>query len=52
MRTEPFSSSAEMEEFFRACDALDGPANEPDWNEHLKTIDASGRIGAGESARS
>ena len=52
MRTEPFSSPAEMEEFLRACDALDGPASEPDWNEHLKTIDASRRVGAGESARS
>lgn len=38
-RTAPFSSCAEMEDFFRACDALDGPASEPDWIEHLSVID-------------
>ena len=48
-RTAPFSSSEEMEEFFRACDALDGPASEPDWNEHLSVIDASRREGAATS---
>ena len=45
-RSAPFSSRAEMEEFFRACDALDGPATEPDWDEHLSVIDASRRNGA------
>lgn len=44
-RSAPFSSRAEMEEFFRACDALDGPGSEPDWNEHLNVIDASRREG-------
>ena len=48
-RTAPFSSPAEMEGFFRACDALDGPAIEPDWNEHLNVIDASRRDGAATS---
>lgn len=48
-RTAPFSSPAEMEDFFRACDTLDGPASEPDWNEHLKTIDASRRESAATS---
>lgn len=42
-RFAPFSSRAEMEEFFRACDALDGPESEPDWEEHLGTIDAARR---------
>ena len=44
-RSAPFSSHAEMEEFFRACDALDGPAREPDWDEHLRVIDAARREG-------
>ena len=44
-----FAAPSEMEEFFRACDALDGPASEPDWNEHLSVIDASRREGAATS---
>ena len=39
----PFRSQAEIEEFFRECDALDGPAAEPDWGEHLAVIDDSRR---------
>ena len=34
-----FAAPGEMEDFFRACDTLDGPAREPDWNEHLKSIE-------------
>ena len=48
-RTAPFSSRAEMEEFFRGCDTLDGPASEPDWSIHLSVIDASRRDGAAAS---
>ena len=40
-RSEPFESPAELEGFFRACDALEGPATEPEWNEHLAVIDES-----------
>ena len=51
MRTEPFSSPAEMEEFFRACDALNGPANEPDLErapEDHRRISPRRRRGVGE----
>ena len=36
-RSHPFESPADLEEFFRACDALEGPEREPDWQEHLAT---------------
>lgn len=44
-KIQPFRSPAEMEEFFRECDALDGPPSEPDWEEHLVAIDQSRRRG-------
>jgi len=31
--------------FFRACDDLDGPEQEPDWSEHLRVIKATRRGG-------
>ena len=37
-RSHPFESPADLEEFFRACDALEGPEREPDWQEHLAVI--------------
>ena len=37
-RSNPFESPANLEEFFRACDALEGPEREPDWQEHLTAI--------------
>ena len=40
-RTEHFDSSADLEDFFRECDALEGPKVEPDWDEHLDIIAAS-----------
>ena len=40
-RSHPFESPADLEEFFRACDALEGPEQEPDWQEHLAIIDKS-----------
>ena len=40
-QTKPFESPADLEAFFRECDALDGPAVEPDWDEHLEVMAAS-----------
>lgn len=40
-RTEPFESPADLEAFFRECDALEGPEVEPDWDEHLEVMAAS-----------
>lgn len=40
-QSHPFESPADLEEFFRACDALEGPRREPDWQEHLAVIDES-----------
>lgn len=31
----------DIQAFFRTCDCLDGPEREPDWDEHLKTINVS-----------
>ena len=40
-RTTAFHSPADVEAFFRACDAMEGPEREPDWDEHLQVINAS-----------
>ena len=40
-RSHLFESPADLGEFFRACDALEGPEREPDWQEHLAVIDES-----------
>ena len=40
-RNRPFESTADVEEFFKACDSLDGPDREPEWEEHLALIDES-----------
>ena len=40
-RTHPFESPTDLGEFFRACDALEGPEREPDWQEHSTVIDES-----------
>lgn len=40
-----FKSSAEIKRFFQACDALEGPAVEPEWNTHLEVINQSRRRG-------
>lgn len=45
-RGRPFESQADVEEFFRDCDALEGPAREPDWEEHLTVIEESRGRGA------
>ncbi len=44
-RAAPFKSPAELETFFRACDALEGPEMEPEWSEHLALINESRRRG-------
>ena len=44
-RVAPLESPAELEGFFRACDALEGPDMELDWNEHLAVINESRRHG-------
>ena len=45
-QSQPFESPADLEAFFRACDVLEGPASEPEWEEHLAVINASRRRGA------
>lgn len=45
-RVSHFEGTADLEEFFAECDALDGPAREPDWGEHIAMIDESRRRGA------
>lgn len=42
---QPFESLADLEEFFRACDALEGPGREPNWRQHGAVIDDSRRRG-------
>ena len=36
-----FKSPEDVREFFRACDAVEGPASEPDWSDHLRVINES-----------
>lgn len=45
-RSNRLNSPPRLEEFFRACDALEGPEREPDWEEHLHTVDESRGCGA------
>lgn len=45
-RAEPFESPADVRAFFAACDALEGPELEPEWEAHLKAIAKSRRGGA------
>ena len=33
-----FQSAEDIRAFFRRCDQLEGPETEPDWSEHLQTI--------------
>ncbi len=42
-RADRFTSPETVEAFFSACDALEGPEREPDWDEHLSVIDESRR---------
>ena len=40
-RETVFEDASDLEEFFRACDGLGGPAQEPDWEEHLALMNES-----------
>ena len=44
-----FESPADLENFFRECDALEGGGTEPDWDEHLDVINRSRRAGCSSS---
>ena len=44
-QAKPFVSVEDAMAFFRACDDLDGPEEEPDWSEHLRVIEATRRAG-------
>ena len=47
-RYESFECPEDLEAFFDGCDALEGPAIEPDWKEHLDVISESrGRRASG-----
>ena len=48
-RARPFASAAELDAFFRECDAREGEGREPDWEEHLRAIDESRSRGAAEA---
>ena len=45
-RVKPFESLEDIKEFFKACDALEGPKTEPDWEEYLRIINESRASGA------
>ncbi len=40
-----FQSPDDVKTFFRSCAALDGPETEPDWDEHLRTMNESRAAG-------
>ena len=40
-KTSGFTSTEELWEFFRECDARRGPGTEPDWEEHKRVIEES-----------
>lgn len=40
-RSRAFRSPTRLKEFFRACEDLEGPDREPEWEEHLGAINAS-----------
>ncbi len=45
-RVKPFEALGDIEEFFKMCDALEGPETEPDWEDHLRVINESRAAGA------
>ena len=45
-RSDPLESTADLDAFFRTCDALEGPMVEPDWEEHLMVINEALERGA------
>ena len=47
--SDPLESSAHLDAFFRACDELEGPGVEPDWEEHLMVVNESHERGVPKS---
>ena len=45
-RLKPFTSSADVREFFQAHDDSGSDLREPDWEEHLKTLGESKLAGS------
>ncbi len=45
-RSGRFESPEDVRDFFRACDAVEGPETEPDWTEHLQVISESRASGS------
>ena len=43
---KPFEAPEDVKEFFRMCDALEGPEAEPDWEAHLRVINEVRAAGA------
>ncbi len=41
-----FESSAQVREFFKTLEQLDGPETEPDWSEHLQVMSEAKSRGA------
>ena len=44
-QAEPFNSPEDLRRFFDECDTRRGAGTEPDWDEHLRTIEASRAAG-------
>ena len=44
-RVKLFEAPDDVEAFFRSCAALDGPETEPDWGEHMRTMNESRSTG-------
>lgn len=45
----PFEDVGDLERFFADCDALGGPAQEPDWEQHRAVIEESRLRGSSET---
>ena len=41
-----FATADDLEAFFRDCDGLEGPAREPDWDEHRAVMETARARGA------
>ena len=44
-QAEPFNSPEDLRRFFEECDARRGAGTEPNWDEHLREIEASRAAG-------
>ncbi|MYB35827.1 MAG: hypothetical protein F4Y26_00225 [Gammaproteobacteria bacterium] len=43
-RTARFETQADVRSFFAECDRIEGPAREPEWEDHLATMRESRRL--------